>query len=133
MQIMLQPYHILLAAVIGWANERQQQIIEFQNDPIEALLEKLGGKRVLLTDDQRRLLAVKGHALGRKALLELTTIVTPDTLLRWHREHYHAERNHQGLENELIERGETTGSENGIIDCRERLGGLLKYYHRRAV
>jgi putative transposase len=41
---------------------------------------------VLLTDDQRRVLAVKGHALGRKALLELTTIVTPDTILRWHRE-----------------------------------------------
>jgi transposase InsO family protein len=192
MQFMLQPCHILLAALIGWANERQQQIIEFQNDQIEALLKKLGKKRVLLTDDQRRVLAVKGHALGRRALLELTTIVTPDTILRWHRElvakkwdqsdkrmavgrppkspnlnafmerwfrslksesldrmiffgkrsleravteyveHYHVERNHQGLENELIEPGETTGSENGTIDYRERLGGLLKYYHRRA-
>jgi hypothetical protein len=50
------------------------------------LLKKLGKKRVLLTDDQRRVLAVKGHALGRTALLELTTIVTPDTILRWHRE-----------------------------------------------
>ena len=50
------------------------------------MLKKLGKKRVLLTDDQRRVLAVKGHALGRKALLELTTIVTPDTILRWHRE-----------------------------------------------
>ena len=36
-------------------------------------------------------------------------------------EHYHAERNHQGLENELIEPGETTGSENGTIECREGL------------
>jgi putative transposase len=301
MQFMLQPYHILVAALIGWANERQQQIIEFQNDQIKALLKKLGKKRVLLTDDQRRVLAVKGHALGRKALLELTTIVTPDTILRWHRElvakkwdhsdkrktvgrprirqvivdsilrfarenptwgydriqgalanvgyhiadstvanvlkahgiepapdrqrsqswitflkahwdsiyatdfttaevwtrsglvtfyvlavmhlktrrvqiagitpspnavwmsqvcrslkseslsrmiffgkrsleravaeyveHYHVERNHQGLENALIEPGEATGSENGTIDCRERLGGMLKYYHRRA-
>jgi hypothetical protein len=35
-------YHILLAALIGWANVRQQQIIEFQNDQIEALLKKLG-------------------------------------------------------------------------------------------
>ncbi|MGZ0174661.1 MAG: hypothetical protein ACKVHE_34595 [Planctomycetales bacterium] len=86
MQLMLQPCHILLAILIGWANERQQRIIEFQNDQIEALLVKLGKKRVLLTDDQRRVLAVKGHALGRKALLELTTIVTPDTILRWHRE-----------------------------------------------
>jgi transposase len=53
---------------------------------IRALLEKLGKKRVLLTDDQRRRLAVKGKRLGRKALSELTTIVTPDTILRWHRE-----------------------------------------------
>ena len=42
-------------------------------------------KRLLLTDDQRRLLVVKGKSLGRKALMELTTIVTPDTILRWHR------------------------------------------------
>ena len=67
-------------------NQRQQQIIEFQNAQIEALLKKLGKKRLLLDDDQRRLLAVKAHAIGRKALLELTTIVTPDTILRWHRE-----------------------------------------------
>jgi hypothetical protein len=32
MHIMLQPYHIRLAAFVGWANERQRQIIEFQND-----------------------------------------------------------------------------------------------------
>ena len=44
-----------------------------------------GKKRLLLTDDHRRLLAVKGKSLGRKALMELTTIVTPDTILRWHR------------------------------------------------
>ena len=50
------------------------------------MLKKLGKKRILLDADQRRVLAVKGHALGRKKLLELTTIVTPDTILRWHRE-----------------------------------------------
>ena len=86
MQFILQHYRILLAALIGWTNERQQRIIEFQNDQIKALLKKLGKKRILLDDDQRRVLAVKGHALGRKKLLELTTIVTPDTILRWHRE-----------------------------------------------
>ncbi len=55
---------IQFAALVDWANERQQQIIEFQNDQIEALLEKLGMKRVLLTDDQRRVLAVKGREFG---------------------------------------------------------------------
>ncbi len=44
MQFVLQPCHILLATVIGWANERQQQIIEFQNDQIQSLLKLLGKK-----------------------------------------------------------------------------------------
>ena len=51
MNFILQPWHILLAILCGMVNKRQQQIIEFQNAQIEALLEKLGGKRVLLTDD----------------------------------------------------------------------------------
>ncbi len=45
--------------------------------------------------------------------------------------HYHAERNHQGLDN-VISFPERTGAaaRDGQIQCRERLGGLLKYYHR---
>ena len=45
---------------------------------------------------------------------------------------YHAERNHQGLDNELIEPGEEVGAVAGKIECRERLGGLLRYYYRDA-
>ena len=85
MPFLLQPWHILLACLCGLVNQRQQQIIEFQNAQIDALLKQLGKKRLLLNDDQRRLLAVKANAIGRKALRELTTIVTPDTILRWHR------------------------------------------------
>jgi hypothetical protein len=58
MSFLLQPLHILLAALSAMVNQRQQQIIEFQNAQIEALLKKLGKKRLLLYDDQRRLLAV---------------------------------------------------------------------------
>ena len=47
-------------------------------------------------------------------------------------EHYHAERNHQRIGNELIDPGDEVCSESGEIECRERLGGLLKYYHRSA-
>jgi hypothetical protein len=47
-------------------------------------------------------------------------------------QHYHGERNHQGLGNELIDPSDNAGSVAGKIECRERLGGLLKYYHRRA-
>ena len=78
-------WHILQAVLGGWGNERQQPVIEFQNAQIEALFKKLGKQRVLLTDDQRRLLAVNGHTLGRKALFELTTIVTFDSILCWYR------------------------------------------------
>ena len=85
MNEILQPWQLLLAILSGWIHHRQQKMIEFQNDQIESLLKQMGRKRILLTDDQRRLLAVKGKDLGRKALRELTTIVTPDTMLRWHR------------------------------------------------
>jgi putative transposase len=47
-------------------------------------------------------------------------------------EHYHHERNHQGLGNALIEPKAGLGSTRGDIRCRERLGGLLKYYYRDA-
>ena len=46
--------------------------------------------------------------------------------------HYHAERNHQGLGNKLIESGPEVGQATGEVECRKRLGGLLNYYHRRA-
>ena len=46
--------------------------------------------------------------------------------------HYHGERNHQGLENRLIEAGGEVGSPVGEIRRRERLGGLLHYYYRQA-
>ena len=46
--------------------------------------------------------------------------------------HYHRERNHQGLENRLIEAGEEVGRNLGDVHCQEHLGGLLRYYYRQA-
>ena len=46
--------------------------------------------------------------------------------------HFHAERNHQGLDNRLIEPNEDVGRSNGDVQCRERLGGMLRYYYRQA-
>jgi transposase InsO family protein len=46
--------------------------------------------------------------------------------------HYHQERNHQGLDNRLIEPGEEVGRTAGEVVCRERLGGMLRYYYRKA-
>ncbi len=47
-------------------------------------------------------------------------------------EHYHLERNHQGLNNELIEKPRDEPRLDGVVECQERLGGVLKYYYRRA-
>jgi len=46
--------------------------------------------------------------------------------------HYHGERNHQGLGNQLIQIDENVGRDDGELKCRERLGELLRYYHRQA-
>lgn len=46
--------------------------------------------------------------------------------------HYHAERNHHGMRNQLLFPGEEVGRKSGEIACRERLGGLLRYYYREA-
>ena len=46
--------------------------------------------------------------------------------------HYHQERNHQGLKNRLIEPNHEAGTVTGTVQCRDRLGDLLRYYHREA-
>jgi hypothetical protein len=46
--------------------------------------------------------------------------------------HYHAERNHQGKDNVLLFPRHTDVHREGPVQCRERLGGLLRYYHQEA-
>ena len=65
-------------------NRHQQRIIEYLIEENRVLKEQLGGRRLRLNDDQRRRLAAKGKILGRKLLGQIATIVTPDTILRWH-------------------------------------------------
>jgi len=85
MNAMLHPWQLLIVALAGWLNRQQQAVVEYLRTENQVLKEKLGKKRNLLNDDQRRRLAVKAKVLGCKALAEIATIVTPDTLLRWHR------------------------------------------------
>jgi len=86
MNFVLQPWQLFFAILAGWVNQRQQATIDYQWTENQVLRELLGKKRLLLNDDQRRRLAVKGKILGRKLLEQLATIVTPDTILRWHRQ-----------------------------------------------
>jgi transposase InsO family protein len=46
--------------------------------------------------------------------------------------HFHRERNHQGLKNRLITPDEEISPVSGPIQCRKRLGGMLRYYYRAA-
>ena len=79
------PLQLLLATFAGWVNRHQAQVIEYLVEENRVLKEQLGGRRLRLTDDQRRRLAARGKILGRRVLARIATIVTPDTILRWHR------------------------------------------------
>lgn len=66
-------------------NQQQQQAIDYLREENRVLREQLGGRRLRFTDDQRRRLAARANGLGRRALSQIATIVTPGTLLAWHR------------------------------------------------
>ncbi|QDT68794.1 Integrase core domain protein [Planctomycetes bacterium MalM25] len=85
MKTQLQPWHIAFAWAVGFVNRQQQLVIEYLCAENRVLREQVGRKRILLSDDQRRRLAVKGKELGRKGLESIETLFTPDTILRWHR------------------------------------------------
>jgi hypothetical protein len=72
----------LIRTVSGWLNRKQQHALEFLEEENRILREKIGGKRIRFTDDERRRLAIKAKLVGRKRLREITSLVTPDTLLR---------------------------------------------------
>jgi hypothetical protein len=67
----------------GWVNRRQQEVIDYLLEENRVLRAANGPRRLRLTDDQRRRLAVKGQVLGRRRLADVAGIVTPDTILRW--------------------------------------------------
>jgi putative transposase len=77
--------HVLIAMVAGWIQRHQQQVITYLQDENRILKAQLGGRRLRLTDTERRRLAALAHPLGRTRLQEVATIATPETLLRWYR------------------------------------------------
>jgi transposase len=85
MPFLLSPWHIFFIGLASWINRRQQETIEYLQAENHVLREKLGAGPLRLNRDQRRRLAIKGKILGRKRLLEIGSIFTPDTILRWHR------------------------------------------------
>ncbi len=73
----------LVFTFAGWLNRRQEDLIDYLREENRILREQLGSQPLRLTDAQRRRLAVRGQRLGRRALTQVASIVTPDTILRW--------------------------------------------------
>src|SRR6202521_2461957 len=80
------PLQYVIAALAVCLNRQQQEVIDYLKEENRLLKGKLSGRKLQLSDAERRRLATRAKALGRKVLSHLDTLVTPDTLLRWHRE-----------------------------------------------
>ncbi len=75
---------LLLLCITGWLDRREREALAYLVEENRLLRRQLGGRRLRFTDDDRQRLATRAHRVGRAALRDLATVVTPDTLLRWH-------------------------------------------------
>ena len=73
----------MLMIFSGWVHRHQLIVIEFLQAENRLLKERLRGKRIRFTAAARALLARKAKAVGRKTLMKLDTLVSPDTAMRW--------------------------------------------------
>ena len=80
------PLAFIIFLLAGWISRQQLIVIEYLKAENRRLRERLNGRSLRLTDRERALLVRKAFGIAGKVLLELGTIVTPDTLLRWHRQ-----------------------------------------------
>jgi putative transposase len=78
------PLQLVLLCLAGWLNRNQQLVIEYLQEEVKVLKEQLG-KKPRFTDEQRRSLAAKARKLGRERLRRFASLVSPKTLLEWHR------------------------------------------------
>ena len=85
MNFVLHPWHIVLSALSTIIDDERDKAIDYLLMENQVLREKLDKVCILLNNDQRCRLAVKGKVQGRKALNEIATIVTTDTILSWYR------------------------------------------------
>ena len=75
----------LVLTFAGWVNGHQDDLIAYLREENRVLREHLGPRPLRRTDAQRRRLAVRGQQLGRRVLMQVAGIVTPDAILRWYR------------------------------------------------
>src|SRR2546427_1332746 len=80
-----EPFSFVEISIAGWMNKHQQHLIEYLIEENRVLREQIGSRRMRFSDNQRCRLATRAKKLGRKLLAQVATIVTPETLLAWHR------------------------------------------------
>jgi putative transposase len=105
--------------------------------PLRGVLEDTDTKVVLLPPRspnlnafiERYMRTMKSECLNKLILFGENSL---RRALKEFEEHYHTERNHQGIGNKIIEPGDEVDRTCGEIQCNERLGGMLKYYYRDA-
>ena len=85
MRLTLDAIRLRWISLADCMSQQQQDVIDYLQEANRVLRKQLGNKRLHLNDDQRRRLAVKAKKLGRRVLHELTTLVSPEPLLAWHR------------------------------------------------
>ena len=79
------PWQFIMVALAGWMNRQQQEVIEYLREENRVLLEKLGHKRIILNDAQKRRLATAAMKIGKDLLRQFGTLFSPETLIKWHR------------------------------------------------
>src|ERR1700693_70142 len=77
---------MVFLVLTGCLDRREREAVAYLIEENRLLRRQLGGRRLRLTDEDRRRLAARAYLVGRAALREIATIATPDTLLRWHRQ-----------------------------------------------
>jgi hypothetical protein len=92
------PFQWFVIALCGWLQREQDDVIVFLREENLVRRAQLGGRRVRLSDPERRRLAALGHRLGRRTLADVATIASPDTILRWRRDLILRQRMSKGRE-----------------------------------
>ena len=118
-------------------NHQQQRTIEYLVEENRVLKEQVKGRKLRLTDDQRRRLAAKGKQFGRRLLSRVATIVTPDTIRRWHRHliaakwgYSQGSSRHQGVMRHIQELVVRMANENASWGYTRIQGALMDLGHR---
>src|SRR2546425_4023216 len=85
MRATFDPFSFVVISIAGWMNQHQQHVIDYLIEENRVLREQIGARRLRFNDNQRLRLAARAKKLTRRLLAQVASIVTPETLLAWHR------------------------------------------------